>query len=161
LRVLLPEAGRSGEELNQALRKAGHNRSSPAMEGLARQVTRFLEGEEITFPLEILAWDRCSAFQQRVLRAEHAIPRGWVSTYGRIAEHLGKPGAARAVGRALARNPFPILIPCHRAVRNGGELGGYQGGQGMKRALLGMEGVAFSPDGKVVMDQVYYRPDGE
>ena len=60
------------------------------------------------------------------------------------------------MGSALARNPFPIVIPCHRAVRSNGELGGYQGGVEMKRALLEMEGVPVLPGGRVLMDRVYY-----
>jgi methylated-DNA-[protein]-cysteine S-methyltransferase len=56
----------------------------------------------------------------------------------------------------LASNPFPIIIPCHRAVRSDGELGGYQGGLKMKRKLLEMEEVRFTPSGKVVMKHVYY-----
>jgi methylated-DNA-[protein]-cysteine S-methyltransferase len=53
---------------------------------------------------------------------------------------LGKPGGARAVGGALVHNPFPIIVPCHRAVRSNGQLGGFQGGQKMKRALLEFKG---------------------
>ncbi|MBE9507936.1 MAG: MGMT family protein, partial [Chloroflexi bacterium] len=75
---------------------------------------------------------------------------------GRIARHLGVKGGARAVGRALARNPFPIVIPCHRAIRSNGELGGYQGGLEMKRALLEGEGIEFTQRGKVLMRRVYY-----
>jgi methylated-DNA-[protein]-cysteine S-methyltransferase len=59
-----------------------------------------------------------------------------VSTYQRIAGHLGSPQAARAVGTTLAHNPFPIIVPCHRAIRTDGTLGGFQGGMEMKRALL-------------------------
>jgi len=155
-RVLLPSKGRPTDEMFRVLRQIGHTRSCPAIRGLAARITRFLEGEDITFPLEMLALETCSEFQQRVLRAEHAIPRGWVSSYGRIAAHLESPGAARAVGAALASNPFPILIPCHRAILADGTLGGYQGGAAMKRALLAMEGVAVSAEGKVLMDRVCY-----
>jgi methylated-DNA-[protein]-cysteine S-methyltransferase len=88
--------------------------------------------------------------------AEHRIPRGWVSTYGRIAKSLAVPRGARAVGSALSHNPFPIIIPCHRALRSNGELGGFQGGLAMKRALLELEGVQFSPTGRVLTDRVYY-----
>jgi methylated-DNA-[protein]-cysteine S-methyltransferase len=73
-----------------------------------------------------------------------------------IARHLGSPSGGRAVGRALATNPFPLLIPCHRAVRSTGELGGYQGGVDIKRRLLEMEGVEFTTSGKVVMDRIFY-----
>ena len=95
-------------------------------------------------------------FQQQVLKAEHRIPRGYVSTYGRIARHLGVPGGARAVGNALAKNPFPIVVPCHRALRSDGSIGGFQGGLAMKRQLLAWEGARFSPAGKVLMDRTWY-----
>jgi len=104
----------------------------------------------------MVALEVCGEFQRRVLLAEYGIPRGWVSTYGRIAKHIGVAGGSRAVGRALAENPFPIIIPCHRAVRSDGEIGGYQGGSGMKRALLAMEGVEFTGSGMALMQRVYY-----
>lgn len=154
--LIMPIDEQPTDEMFQVLGRGGRTRSCAAMRGLARDITRSLEGEDVTFPLEMLALERCSAFQQRVLRAEHAIPRGRVSTYGRIAQHLGMPGGARAVGTALATNPFPILIPCHRAVRSDGSVGGYRGGSAMKRALLAMEGLEISPDGKVVTERFYY-----
>jgi methylated-DNA-[protein]-cysteine S-methyltransferase len=128
----------------------------PAIASLGRELQRFLTGKPVAFNLTRIALERCGEFQRRVLAAEYAIPRGHVSTYGRIAAHLGRPGGARAVGRALARNPFPIVIPCHRAVRTDGGLGGYQGGIPMKRALLEMEGVVFTETGRVRMDRVHY-----
>ena len=60
------------------------------------------------------------------------------------------------MGNALARNPFPIIIPCHRAIKSDGTLGGYQGGLAMKRTLLENEGIQFTPIGKVVMKNVFY-----
>lgn len=100
--------------------------------------------------------DLCPDFQRRVLLAEHAIPRGRVSTYARIAAHLGVERGARAVGSALAANPFPILIPCHRAIRSDRTLGGYQGGLEMKRTLLEMEGLSFESSGRVSVQRFYY-----
>lgn len=81
-------------------------------------------------------------FEAAVLRATAAIPAGSVRTYGQIAAAIGRPGAARAVGQALARNPLPVRIPCHRVVRSDGQLGGYsgQGGTAGKQALLEAEG---------------------
>jgi methylated-DNA-[protein]-cysteine S-methyltransferase len=155
-RVLLPKEGKATEEMLRVLRQGGAARSVPEMRTWAGQIAGFLEGDDLTFPLDVLALETCSDFQQRVLRAEHAIPRGWVSTYGRIAAHLGAPNAARAVGGALATNPFPIFVPCHRAIRSGMVLGGYQGGAAMKRALLEMEGLVLTPEGKVLTDNVYY-----
>jgi methylated-DNA-[protein]-cysteine S-methyltransferase len=126
------------------------------MNGWAERIAGFLRGEDVGFPLDVLALGDCSQFQQKVLRAEHGIPRGFVSTYSRIAAHLGMPGAARPVGGALATNPFPIFVPCHRAIRADMTLGGYQGGAAMKRALLEMEGGGVSSGGRVLTDNVYY-----
>jgi len=130
--------------------------SCGSIAGLGERIARFLRGSAVTFGLGMVDLDVCGEFQQRVLVAEHGIPRGRVSTYGRIARHLGAPGAARAVGNALARNPFPVIIPCHRAVRSDGSLGGYQGGPAMKRALLAMEAVEFTPGGRVALRRVHY-----
>jgi methylated-DNA-[protein]-cysteine S-methyltransferase len=106
-------------------------------------MARFLRGEAVALPIDLLDATVCTPFQWRVLMAEKAIPRGEVRTYGQIAAQVGCPRGARAVGNALANNPFPIVIPCHRAVRSDGSLGGFQGGVAMKRALLEMEGVRF------------------
>lgn len=115
-----------------------------------------LQGNDVSFDLTLLQWSQCSDTQQRILRAEAGIPRGWISTYKRIAQHVGIKNGARVVGNALANNPFPIIIPCHRAIKSDGTLGGYQGGLAMKRKLLENEGIQFSSSGKVVMKTVYY-----
>jgi methylated-DNA-[protein]-cysteine S-methyltransferase len=88
--------------------------------------------------------------------AEYGIPRGWVSAYGRIAKHLSHSHSVRAVGRALATNPFPVVIPCHRAVRGDGVLGVYQGGLMMKKRLLEIEGIHFISSKRITMGKVYY-----
>lgn len=82
-------------------------------------------------------------FQRRVLEQLRRIPRGKVRTYRDIARAIGQPGATRAVGTACARNPVPLIIPCHRVVRSDGGLGGYslRGGTSLKRRLLAQEGV--------------------
>lgn len=114
--------------------------SHPEINTLANKIAVFLNGRDIRLPLNILRLDLCPVFQQKVLAAAHAIPRGRTSTYKLIAKQLGKPNAARAVGMVLAANPFPLVIPCHRVIRSDGSLGGYQGGLKMKQALLKMEG---------------------
>ena len=91
--------------------------SKCAIDSLRHDMEMFLSGKPVTLDVRLCDLERCNPFQRRVLLAEHAIPRGRVSTYGRIARHIGAPGAARAVGTALARNPFPLVVPCHRAVR--------------------------------------------
>ena len=127
----------------------------PGIDDLCSGITALLEGESVRFPLSLARLDQCPPFQQSVLRAEHAIPRGKVSSYSLIATHLGKPKAARAVGAALATNPFPLIIPCHRAIRTDGTLGGYQGGVEMKRSLLEYEGVEFDDKGFVGTDPMW------
>ena len=81
-----------------------------------------------------------SDFQRKILAATAAIPKGQVRTYGELAEDVGSPGAARAVGTAMARNPVPLLIPCHRVVPASGGVGHYGGGSNIKRTLLTREG---------------------
>ncbi|MFX1491395.1 MAG: methylated-DNA--[protein]-cysteine S-methyltransferase [Promethearchaeota archaeon] len=119
-------------------------------------IQQFLAGRPVDFDLKYLNWQRCSILQKRILLAEASIPRGWVSTYQRIAQHVGIRKGARVVGNALARNPFPLFIPCHRAIKSDGSLGGYQGGVAMKRRLLEFEGVQFMSRDKVSMDKVFF-----
>jgi len=123
---------------------------------IAGDIEGFLSGEKIQFSLEIVDMEQCTIFQQKVLRAEHGIPRGRVSSYQRIAGYLGNSNGARSVGNALANNPFPIIVPCHRAVRSDLSLGGYQGGLEMKRTLLEMEGVDFDDAGCVTVTTFFY-----
>jgi methylated-DNA-[protein]-cysteine S-methyltransferase len=130
--------------------------STPSSEQLASKIQKFLNGKSIIFELELLDFSFCFETQKKVLLAEYAIPRGWISTYKRIANKIGIPKGARVVGNALARNPFPLVIPCHRAIKSNGELGGFQGGVKMKRALLELEGIEFSTKGKVIMNKVHY-----
>lgn len=80
-------------------------------------------------------------FESRVLGALSTIPRGQVRTYGWLARQAGRPGAARAAGNVMARNPVPLLLPCHRVVPARGGLGGYAFGPAIKRALLRKEGL--------------------
>jgi methylated-DNA-[protein]-cysteine S-methyltransferase len=155
-RLFLPGERTPVQQVVQTAFPGADQRSCPAIAGLAARIQRFLEGDAVGFDLELVVLEGCSEFQRSVLRAEHQIPRGWVSTYGRIARRLGVPGGARAVGGALSRNPFPILVPCHRAIRSDGQLGGFQGGLEMKRALLELEGVVVTPAGKVRTDRLYY-----
>jgi methylated-DNA-[protein]-cysteine S-methyltransferase len=126
------------------------------VDDLAGRIAAFFDGTDVRFELEHVRLDLCPPFQRRVLLAEYGIPRGSVSTYTRIAAHLSTPGAARAVGNALAANPFPIVIPCHRAIRADGTLGGYQGGLAMKRVLLEQEGLVIDERGRVVSPKLYY-----
>jgi methylated-DNA-[protein]-cysteine S-methyltransferase len=84
-----------------------------------------------------------SPFHQEVLRAAARIPRGEVRTYGELAAGVGRPRAARAVGTAMARNPVPLLVPCHRVVPGRGGVGNYGFGPDLKSKLLANEGVVL------------------
>jgi len=155
VRIILPgdtRARRTGFPLAVPV-KHPEDESIPA---LISGIRSFLSGNDVVFGTGLLDLEQCRPFQRRVLLAEHAIPRGYISTYGRIAVHLGVPGGARAVGNALARNPFPLVIPCHRALRSDGDPGGFQGGRAMKVRLLEMEGGRFRQNGKMLMEHVWY-----
>ena len=80
-----------------------------------------------------------SKFQIKVWEALLKIPMGAVASYGDIAQHIGQPSAARAVGTAIAKNPVAFLIPCHRVIRKNGAIGGYIWGAARKQAILGWE----------------------
>lgn len=109
----------------------------------ARQVAEYLAGRRDSFDLPV-DLSAVSDFQRQVLLAACQIPRGQVSTYAGLARRIGKPGAARAVGQALSRNPVPIVVPCHRVLAADGSLRGYLGLEGTahKERLLRLEGVA-------------------
>jgi methylated-DNA-[protein]-cysteine S-methyltransferase len=153
--IVLP-GDRSANTIRYPRKTSGGSSGEGKIDTLVRDIRSFLSGHNVVFGTDLIDLDRCRPFQKRVLLAEYAIPRGYMSTYGRIARHLGVPGGARAVGNALARNPFPIIIPCHRALRSDGSLGGFQGGMDMKKRLLEMEGARFKPDGRVVPDHMWY-----
>jgi len=115
------------------------------MEAAAGQIKRYLSGLQRTFTLEI-DWTVMRPFQQAVLQATCEIPYGETRTYKEIAERIGRPHSARAVGRAEATNPMPLVIPCHRVIGVDGKLHGYGLAEGLKTKewLLQMEGAIFA-----------------
>lgn len=119
------------------------------MADLVQSIQDFFLGAPEQIPMTLVDTTVCTPFQLSVLLQERAIPRGKTSSYGRIASLLNSK-AVRAVGNALARNPFPIVVPCHRAVRSDRSLGGFQGGLDMKKRILALEGVLFDDDGSRV-----------
>lgn len=115
-------------------------RPTPALPAkLARAIAERWQGERRTVPKFDLRG--LSEFERAVLMKALEIPRGEVRPYAWIAREIGRPGAVRAVGSALGRNPIPLLIPCHRVVRSDGRVGEYALGQPAKRAVLTSEGV--------------------
>jgi O-6-methylguanine DNA methyltransferase len=103
------------------------------------QLRDYLDGTRHHFDLPI-DWGKVPDFQAMVLRGAQQIPAGEVLSYGELARKIGRPTAARAVGRALGTNPMPIIIPCHRVVAADGSLTGYIGGAAVKAHLLQLEG---------------------
>jgi methylated-DNA-[protein]-cysteine S-methyltransferase len=113
-----------------------------AAAALADALDSYLAGEDVQWPELPLDWDRLPPFQAAVLAAlREKVRSGTCVTYGEMAEMAGRPRAARAVGRAMATNPWPIVFPCHRVVGASGKLVGF-GGEGlpMKEYLLRLEG---------------------
>ena len=117
--------------------------------GIDDRIAKLYFGKKENVDLSLLNLSRLTDFSAKVLKQTCKIPRGKVATYSGLAAKLDTPRAARAVGTALANNPFPIIIPCHRVVRADGALGGFGGGLKMKRELLEREGVALNAEGRV------------
>jgi methylated-DNA-[protein]-cysteine S-methyltransferase len=113
-----------------------------ALDDAAAQLTEYLAGERTMFDLPLRASG--NAFERLVWAELARIPYGETASYGEIARRIGHPGAARAVGRANARNPIAIVVPCHRVIGSDGSLTGYAGGLDLKRALLALEADAVA-----------------
>lgn len=128
-----------------APRYTAEDGAHPLLTEAATQLRAWLDGRRTTFdlPLHLEGTD----FQQAVWAALRAVPFGATTTYGELAAALGRPGAARAVGAAVGRNPLSIVVPCHRVVGTDGRLTGFAGGIQRKRWLLAHEsgaGALFS-----------------
>jgi methylated-DNA-[protein]-cysteine S-methyltransferase len=104
-----------------------------------RELEEYFAGRRHGFAVRV-DWALTRGFNRKVLRATARIPYGEVATYRDVAADAGNERASRAAGNALHNNPVPIVVPCHRVVRTGGDLGGYGGGLDMKRFLLTLEG---------------------
>lgn len=144
--IELPEPSVAGTRRSVAERHPGAVEAEPppdvrkASEAIARHLAKGAAD---------LSWirldmDRLSPFARRVYEEARAVPAGATVSYGGLAERLGRPRAARAVGQALKRNPFAVVVPCHRVVAAGGGIGGFSAGAGTdtKRRILEIEGAA-------------------
>ncbi|MCK5878321.1 MAG: methylated-DNA--[protein]-cysteine S-methyltransferase [Holophagae bacterium] len=112
---------------------------SPLLRNTARELHAYFDGklEEFSIPLKVEG----TAFQTSVWSALQEVPYGQAVSYGDLAEQIGKPKAARAIGGAVGKNPIPIIIPCHRVLAAGGKLGGFTGGTDIKKWFLAIEGI--------------------
>jgi methylated-DNA-[protein]-cysteine S-methyltransferase len=120
----------------------GWTRDHAFLAAARQQIAEYFAGARQVFDLPLAPAG--TAFQQRVWRALIEIPYGTTVSYGALAQRIGQPGAARAVGLANNRNPLPIVIPCHRVIGASGSLTGYGGGLHVKEHLLALEGARTS-----------------
>jgi O-6-methylguanine DNA methyltransferase len=111
------------------------------LERLRRELHEYHDGKRKKFTIPVAP--QGSEFQKKVWSELCGIPYGKSMTYGELAEQLGKPRAARAVGQAAGQNPVPILIPCHRLLASGGRIGGFSAGLDEKKKLLRHEGIEY------------------
>jgi len=141
--LLLPE--RSERALRLALTQrfphAVEQEATPGIKKTIAWIERLFAGKSVGQCPVPLDFSQIAPFQRRVYELARDIPAGSTLTYGEVAQRLGSPGAARAVGQALGRNPFAIIVPCHRVVASGGRIGGFsaQGGADTKRKMLALE----------------------
>ena len=105
---------------------------------LPQRIQRYFEGEPVSFT-DTLDLSGLTPFRRSIYLACIVVPRGKTISYGALAQRVGHPGAARAVGRAMATNPLPSLVPCHRVVGSNGNLTGFGGGLELKRRMLALE----------------------
>jgi O-6-methylguanine DNA methyltransferase len=141
--IQLPEAGEEETRVRMLHRfpAAGEAAPPPQVQHAIEDIVALLRGEASDLSTIALDMDGVPEFHRRVYDAARAIPPGETLSYGDIARRVGAPGAARAVGQALGRNPFPIVVPCHRVLAAGGKIGGFsaQGGVATKRRMLAIE----------------------
>ncbi len=118
---------------------------------LGERVRRHLEGELDHFRDVRLDFTRVSDFATRAYGRLREVGPGQTTTYGALARSMGQPAAARALGQAMAANPWPLLVPCHRVLAARGALGGFsaQGGTSFKERLLAVEGVTWRRQGEL------------
>lgn len=110
------------------------------VERISQHIKSHINGKKVRFNLKNFDLKRLGNFQKKVLMRTKMIPPGKTKSYGTIAKELGMfKGGARAVGQALAKNPFPIIIPCHRVIKSDGTLGGFGGNISLKQKLLTIE----------------------
>ncbi len=144
-RFQLPEADRRATERRLTLRIPSSRAETPPaqIEKAIAHVQRYMAGERVDFSAIALDLAGVAPFYIEIYAAARRVGWGETATYGELARRAGAPGAARAVGQAMARNPVAVIIPCHRILASGNKVGGFSafGGTVSKQRLLGLEGV--------------------
>jgi methylated-DNA-[protein]-cysteine S-methyltransferase len=142
--VMLPDsqAHQTRARVVQRFPDAREATPPPDVQRAVEHITALLRGEASDLSFVALDLEGVPAFHRRVYRIARSIPPGSTRSYGEIASQLGEPHAARAVGQALGRNPFPLIVPCHRVLASHGRTGGFSapGGASTKLQLLAIEG---------------------
>ena len=135
----LPQTSANAAEEELRRRSAGEPIDATEAGDWPQLLRRYASGEPVSFS-DGLDLDQGTPFQRRVWQTLLEIPRGETRSYRWVAEQIGRPEAARAVGQAVGTNPLAIVVPCHRVVASDGGLGGYGGGLALKETLLRIEG---------------------
>jgi methylated-DNA-[protein]-cysteine S-methyltransferase len=148
VRTVLPEASVPDTETRLRRQAKAERRVKPpaAVAGVIRAVQAYCAGKEMDFADVALDLATVEEFERRVYRALRGVGWGVTTTYGELARRAGSPGAARAVGRAMAKNPVPVIVPCHRVLAAGGKVGGFSahGGVTTKQRMLALERVVLA-----------------
>jgi len=139
-RITLPNPSKKQAQASLGTDAAQATLSNDIFKDLMRRFQLYFTGRRVDFP-DKLDLDEATVFQRQVWEATRCIPYGQTKSYAWVAQQTGKPGAARAVGQSLGKNPLPIIIPCHRVLKSDGTLGGFSGGLEMKKHLLTLEKV--------------------
>ncbi len=139
-RVILP--GKDGGNIVPIPDVAPRPPETEAVKRIDRFFSAYFDRRPVHPPWTLLQIDGFSSLERLVYDKTAAIAFGETAAYSAVAKAIGRPGASRFVGNALAKNPFPIIIPCHRVIRKDGGLGGFGSGLGMKKKLLAFEGCA-------------------
>jgi methylated-DNA-[protein]-cysteine S-methyltransferase len=142
-RLQLPERDASATEQRLRARACPSKTAPAAIDRAIADVQSYMTGQGVDFAAIIIDLAEIEPFGRRVYEAARAVRWGQTQSYGALSRQIGAPGAARAVGRALSRNPVPIIIPCHRILAKGHRIGGFSayGGTLTKERLLALEGV--------------------
>lgn len=150
-RIILPSALFEDAEAEITGQFPDSVRDEIALQPLTKMLGSYFKGKRCSQDIS-LDWSGSTNFSIAVWQAAQSIPWGEVRTYQWLSFCLDRPRSFRAVGGALGRNPFPIIVPCHRVIRGDGTLGGFSAPTGirLKRKMLELEGVRFDTQGKVI-----------